>query len=172
MYLLRQPFVSRAAQTARTGVRCALADLGTRAGSFRSGAAAGGLALALALFAAPSGAAADTSADAPEQAWAQPPANTPPKIVNFQAIPGAGGFWTISGDVIDKAPGGLTVSFGGEPESLQNLKTTTDANGHFSLTLLLATDGSDSGLASAQTVDSQGLVSNIALYNIYATGGQ
>jgi hypothetical protein len=93
-------------------------------------------------------------------------ANAPPQIVNFAAVEIVGGLWRFTGDVVDEAPGGLTVTFGGEPVSLQNVTVTTDANGHFEKTVLLHTDGSDNGLASAQTVDGGGLASNVALYNI------
>jgi hypothetical protein len=89
-----------------------------------------------------------------------------PQIVNFTAIEVVGGLWRFTGDVIAEAPGGLTVSFGGEPISLQGVTTTTDDKGHFDKAVLLNTDGSDNGLASAQTVDSNGLASNVALYNV------
>ena len=92
--------------------------------------------------------------------------NVAPQIVNFTAVEVVGGMWRFTGDVIDEAPGGLTITFGGEPDSLQGVTTTTDANGHFDIVLLLNTDGSDNGLASAQTVDGGGLASNVALYNI------
>ena len=50
--------------------------------------------------------------------------------------------------------------------SLQGVTATTDANGHFDKVVLLKTDGSDNGLASAQTVDVHGLASNVARYNV------
>jgi len=68
--------------------------------------------------------------------------------------------------VVGEAPGGLTIKFGGEPISLRDLTTPTDANGHFDKAVLMNTDGSDNGLASAQAVDAQGHLSNVALYNI------
>ena len=89
-----------------------------------------------------------------------------PQIANFTAVAVAGGLWRFTGDVIDEAPGGLLITFGGEPASLQNMTTTTDANGQFDITVLLHTDGSDNGLASAQTADAAGQPSNVALYNI------
>jgi hypothetical protein len=92
--------------------------------------------------------------------------NAAPQIVNFTAVEVVGGMWRFTGDVIDEAPGGLTITFGGEPVSLQGETTTTDANGHFDVVILLNTDGSDNGLASAQTVDLQGLDSNVAVTNI------
>ena len=90
--------------------------------------------------------------------------NVAPRIVNFVAVETARGLWTFSGDVIDEAPGGLTITFGGVPVSLQNRTTTTDANGHFSVAFLMNTDGSDDGTATARAVDSAGLASNLAIY--------
>src|SRR5262245_45114257 len=89
-----------------------------------------------------------------------------PRIVNFTAIEVVGGLWRFTGDVVDVAPGGLTIKFGGEPVSLGGKTATTDANGHFDKAFLMNTDGSDNGLASAQTADAQGHQSNVALYNI------
>lgn len=90
--------------------------------------------------------------------------NRPPQIVNFGATEVVGGMWRFTGDVIDEAPGGLTITFGGEPISLQGVTVTTDANGHFDKVVFLNTDGTDNGLASAQTVDGAGQQSNLALY--------
>ena len=53
--------------------------------------------------------------------------NAAPRVVNFMAVEIISGLWRFTGDVIDEAPGGLTVTLGGEPESLQNVTTTTDA---------------------------------------------
>lgn len=92
--------------------------------------------------------------------------NAAPEIVDFAAVEVVGGLWRFTGDVIDEAPGGLLITFGGEPDSLQDKTTTTDANGHFDVAFLLNTDGSDNGLASAQTVDNRNLASNVALTNI------
>lgn len=95
-------------------------------------------------------------------------ANAAPQVVNFMAVEVVAGLWEFTGDVIDEAPAGLTILFGGEPESLQNATTTTNASGHFDVVLALHTDGTDNGLASAKTVDNHGLASNVAVYNIYA----
>ena len=90
------------------------------------------LALALLLFtAAPSGAAPAPGNDAPGP-LPFGENTTAPQIVNFQATQSVGGFWVFSGTLIDAAPGGLTVTLGGQPASLQGVTTTTDANGHFS----------------------------------------
>ena len=119
--------------------------------------------------AAPSeGAPPPIGQDPPEEPiYAPPPVNAPPQVVNFQGVEVVGGLWRFTGDVIDEAPGGLTIYFGGEPDSLQDQTTTTAANGHFEVALLVNTDGSDDGLASARTVDGAGLASNVALYNIH-----
>jgi hypothetical protein len=92
--------------------------------------------------------------------------NMAPKVANFAAVAGVGGVWRFTGDVIDEAPAGLTIAFGGEPGSLQSQTATTNANGHFDKTVLLRTDGSDNGTASAKTTDAGGLASNVALYMI------
>ena len=92
-----------------------------------------------------------------------PPANSAPRVINFAGVEVVGGLWRFSGDVIDEAPGGLTVTLGGEPASLQGKAIVTDANGHFDKAFLLNTDGSDNGLTEAQTVDAGGLQSNVAL---------
>lgn len=89
--------------------------------------------------------------------------STPPQVVNFTGVMILGGLYELSGDVIDVSPGGLTITFGGEPDTLRGMTVTTDANGHFELTKLLRTDGSDSGVVSAQTVNAQGATSNLAL---------
>jgi hypothetical protein len=96
-----------------------------------------------------------------------PPANQAPRITNFIGRQDTGNIWILSGDVIDESPGGLTITFGGEPNSLQNKTTTTDANGHFELVIPLNTNGSDDGLTTAQTVDTLGAQSNVAEYTIH-----
>jgi len=88
---------------------------------------------------------------------------TQPKIINFTWSESVGGIVTFTGQVVDPAPAGLTVKFGGDPASLQGKTATTDANGNFSLTLIMQTNGTDNGLATAQTTDSQGLQSNMAM---------
>src|SRR5262245_45318989 len=89
-----------------------------------------------------------------------------PVVKNFMAVEVVGGLWRFTGDVVDEAPGGLIVSFGGEPTSLQGATATTNANGRFDKAILLNTDGSDNGLASAETIDLAGQHSNVALYNV------
>ncbi|HEY1187207.1 MAG TPA: hypothetical protein VGE74_06085 [Gemmata sp.] len=86
-----------------------------------------------------------------------------PRLTNFVGIEIVGGLYRFEGDVIDLAPAGLTVTFGGEPDSLQGVTATTDANGHFDKVVPMKTDGSDNGTASAQTVNAAGVASNLAL---------
>jgi hypothetical protein len=92
--------------------------------------------------------------------------NAAPQVTNFSAVAVGGGLWRFTGEVIDETPAGLTIAFGGEPASLQNLTVPTDANGHFDKTLMLHTDGSDNGMASAKTTDAAGLASNVATFMV------
>jgi hypothetical protein len=96
-------------------------------------------------------------------AVAAPPMPAPPQITNFSAVYQVGNVCVFSGDVVAAAPGGLTVFFGGEPVSLQGLKTVTDANGHFTITVTLNGTRNDTGVASAQAKDAFGQLSNEAL---------
>lgn len=89
-------------------------------------------------------------------------ANQAPQIINFGGGQESGNIWIISGDVVDEAPGGLTVTLGGDPVTLRGQTLTTDANGHFELAVALNTDGTDDGRLTAQTTDAQGLASNLA----------
>jgi hypothetical protein len=91
-----------------------------------------------------------------------PENNLSPRIINFVGVEVAQGLFVFSGDVVDEAPGGLTIYFGGEPVSLQGVTVTTDASGHFEKAIFVNTDGSDNGIATAHTFDSQGLQSNVA----------
>jgi hypothetical protein len=85
----------------------------------------------------------------------------PPVITNFAATEGSGQLFTFSGTVTDQNPGGLTITFGGIP-SLSGQTATVNSNGSFSLTIQLNSNGSDNGLALAQTTDWWGLQSNLA----------
>lgn len=96
-----------------------------------------------------------------------PEANAAPRIINFVAVETGAGMWTFTGEVVDEAPGGLTITFGGVPVSLQGKTTTTDASGHFAVAFEMNMDGTDDGLATAQTVDSAGQVSNVAVYGVH-----
>lgn len=86
-----------------------------------------------------------------------------PQIVSFGAVQVSGGVWDFSGTVIDANPSGLTVNFGGEPVSLQGKSAVTNGSGNFMFAIQLNTNGSDNGTATAQTTDSQGLTSNLAM---------
>lgn len=96
-------------------------------------------------------------------------ADTGPRLTNFAAIEIVGGLYRLEGDVIDPAPAGLTVTFGGDPDSLRDTTTTTDANGHFSKVVDVKTDGSDDGTLSAQAVNAAGVATNIAQTLIHAS---
>lgn len=111
----------------------------------------------------------DSEPDDPPEVivYGDPQANAAPQIVNFVASAGIGGIWEFSGQVLDESPGGLTITFGGEPETLQGVTVVTDANGFFTLTISLRTDGSDDGTATVRTSDAQGLQSNVASCNIH-----
>lgn len=111
-----------------------------------------------------------TPGDPPETVTYFPadPTNKPPQIVNFQAVEVVGGMWRFTGDVIDEFPGGLTITFGGGPDSLQGVTTTTNASGHFDIAVFMKTDGTDYGTATAQTVDNIGQQSNLARYLVAA----
>lgn len=89
------------------------------------------------------------------------PTNLPPEIVDFVAVEIGPGLYRFTGRVIDEAPGGLVVAFGGVP-SAEGQSATTNADGTFSLTLQMQTDGSDTGNVSAVTQDASGQTSNVA----------
>ena len=84
--------------------------------------------------------------------------NAAPVIVNFSAREIVNGLFLIQGKVIDEAPGGLVVRFGGGT-SANGLTVTTTADGTFSEIVQLRVDGTDSGFLTATTTDTQGLVS-------------
>lgn len=107
----------------------------------------------------------DTSTAPPPPA-ANAPGNQAPKIINFGGGQEAGNMWKFTGDVIDEAPGGLTITFGGDPVTMRGKTVKTDANGHFELIVALNQDKTDNGLVTAQTKDTAGLPSNIALDQI------
>jgi hypothetical protein len=79
-----------------------------------------------------------------------PPAQTAPVIDTFIASEVAHGWYTISGHVTGNNVTGLVVRFEGIP-ALDNVTATVDANGNFSVTFPVATNGSDSGTIAAQT---------------------
>jgi hypothetical protein len=79
-----------------------------------------------------------------------------PTITNFQASQGPNG-WTFTGRVTDQTPAGLTITFGGLTE-LINQTTTVQSDGTFSFTIQLA--AWDYGTATAKTTDWWGLDSD------------
>jgi phage-related tail fiber protein len=82
-----------------------------------------------------------------------------PAIINFTAKELNNGKFVITGQVVDATPGGLTITCGGET-SASGMTTTTNADGTFSLTVQLRTDGTDCGYLTATTVDGNGLSSS------------
>ncbi len=94
------------------------------------------------------------------------PANAAPRIEDFVGEEGPGRVWTFTGRVVDEAPGGLTVTFGGIP-SLAGQTTITAADGSFSKTVVL--QPGEEGYATAVTVDAAGLSSNVARYFVSQT---
>jgi hypothetical protein len=79
--------------------------------------------------------------------------------VNFSVAHLGQGWCYFTGTVQDEAPGGLVVTFSGVP-TVQGQTATTAADGTFSLTIQLRTDGTDNGNVSAVTYDRLGLKSN------------
>lgn len=96
------------------------------------------------------------------QRYSGGPSNQAPVITTFVYVMQAGNTAVFSGQVTDETPGGLTIRFGGEPDSLQNKTTTTDSTGAFTYSIVLQTNGTDTGNAEAQTTDPQGFDSNTA----------
>jgi hypothetical protein len=90
------------------------------------------------------------------------PIDLPPLIVDFQVVRVDSGRYEFTGRVIDEAPGGLVVTFGGVP-SAAGQTATTNADGTFSLTLSMQTDGTDMGIVTAVTQDAAGQSSNVAV---------
>jgi hypothetical protein len=62
----------------------------------------------------------------------------PPEIENFAVIHNSDNTWTIRGTVVDLAPAGLTVVFGG-PGNVQNATATCDNAGNFSFAVTIST---------------------------------
>lgn len=89
-----------------------------------------------------------------------------PGIVDFYAQEGEDGLWTFSGLVVTDSPGGLLVIFGGLP-TLVGQTTEVNEDGTFSLTIQLG--DCEGGLATAQTTDWDGLLSNVAEDYVHRT---
>jgi hypothetical protein len=86
----------------------------------------------------------------------QTPVLTPPTIANLSDAYLGNGQFMITGQVLDPSPGGLTVSFSGGTWA-NGLTTTTNADGTFSETVQLSTNGNNAGYLTATTTDNQGL---------------
>lgn len=85
------------------------------------------------------------------------PLNSAPTI-NLTLTQGSQKTVTLSGQVFDESPGGLTVVFTGQYSG----NTVTNSNGTFSLTVQAA----GLGTINAQTTDAQGLASNVVQQSV------
>lgn len=88
-----------------------------------------------------------------------------PAIVVY-AQEGEDGVWTFTGRVEADSPGGLPVFFGGLP-TLVGETAEVDEDGNFSLTIRLGE--CEGGLVTAQTIDWNGLRSNVAEDYVHRT---
>jgi hypothetical protein len=89
--------------------------------------------------------------------------DTAPVITSFQATEGQNGVWTFSGTVTwNRSFTSMTVNLGGQLVSLQNVSTTANGTGTFSVNVTLDGQPDDNGLATAVAVDPWGLQSNTA----------
>jgi hypothetical protein len=96
------------------------------------------------------------------------PVNVAPRIIDLVGTETEIGWYRFTGQVVNSATvGGLLITFGGVP-SLQGQTTTTAADGTFTLTVPVRTDGTDTGEVTAQT-SADGLTSNEASYYISPT---
>ena len=97
------------------------------------------------------------------------PSQTAPVIDSFTAQEMDYGWYQFMGHVTDDRPtAGLIVTFGGVP-SLEGKTAVVSDAGTFSLLVQVKTDGSDSGTVTAQTVDTDGNPSNVAMCYISPT---
>jgi hypothetical protein len=97
------------------------------------------------------------------------PNNEPPEISNFIGAEGPGHFWTYTGNVTDpdEDAEGFIITFGGILEGY-GYTAIVQANGTFSITEEYI--GLVSGAATAQTSDSFGELSNLAIDMVTVTG--
>jgi hypothetical protein len=95
----------------------------------------------------------------PENGGGTRTGSQPPEITAFCAAAQGHGFYIFSGTVKDANPAGVVVRFGGIP-SMEGESTTCDADGNFSIAVVLKTDGTDCGAVTAIATDSLGLQSN------------
>ena len=91
-------------------------------------------------------------------------ASIAPMICDFQCANTSGDSWTITGKVtdLDDSVVGSVITFGGVLAAYNLTTTVTRTDGMFFLTVDLV--GLQSGTATAQTVDPQGVASNTAQY--------
>lgn len=82
-------------------------------------------------------------------------ANQPPLVYDFYGTSDGYGNWTFTGRVADESAGNLTVTLG----SLVSGSTISATDGTFSYATFISPG--TAGTVTAQTVDSQGLVSNV-----------
>jgi hypothetical protein len=94
-------------------------------------------------------------------------AQAPPTITFTAGEVGEGLYW-FTGQVTAAQPGGLTVTFTGVP-SLNGHTVVTNADGSFSFTIPVQTNGTDNGTVTATVTDSMGQVSNVAMWDITPT---
>jgi hypothetical protein len=96
------------------------------------------------------------------------PGQTAPVIDDFGVSEIAHGWLKFEGHVTAANSEGLTVYFSGIP-ALTDMTATTDENGDFVLVVQVQTNGTDSGTVSVQTVDANGVWSNIAMVPVSPT---
>jgi hypothetical protein len=91
-------------------------------------------------------------------------ASNAPFITDFYCINETGDFWTITGAVTDydSSVVGDVVTFGGVFANFNLSATITSVDGVFTFTFELP--GLAEGVATAQTQDSHGIMSNVAVY--------
>jgi hypothetical protein len=83
-----------------------------------------------------------------------------PQIISFTASASVGNLWTFRGQISDESAPGLTVTFGGLAQ-LVNQTTTVASDGSFTLSVFLP--AGTYGDATAVTTDWWGLQSNMAV---------
>jgi hypothetical protein len=99
-------------------------------------------------------------------------ADTAPVIANFAVQQVNGNEYQFTGTVTGSYVQGLTVTFGGQPLSLQGQKATVNADGTFTLLVDMVNGADDNGQASAQIkADGWGQASNVATVNVLVAQG-
>src|SRR5687768_7586764 len=73
------------------------------------------------------------------------PVNVAPRIIDFTGVETSVGWYRFTGQVVDSTTvGGLVISFAGIP-AMNNQTITTAADGTFTITVQVQTDGTDAG---------------------------